>query len=372
VTGSDQGPTESRGLLENGRIYLRPLGLTSTADGTAGPPPEDELPLAGGPFQFTSCEVTHRFGETLLHTVLPAREVVAWSNDEEAPGSSQAALLLDRVTRRRPDFCELSPDRVCIMGVINVTPDSFSDGGDALEPLAAVQKARAMVAAGADMIDVGGESTRPGSDPVPADRQCERVLPVIRALARDGVKVSIDTRSAAVMTEGLQAGAVIVNDVSALSHDEDSLAVVARSGAGVVLMHMQGEPKTMQLDPRYDSAPLDIFDFLEQRIQACLSVGIERYRIAIDPGIGFGKTLDHNIEILHHLALYHGLGCPIVLGVSRKSFVATLSSKEPPKERLGGSLAAALFAVGQGVQILRVHDVAATRQALRVWRALGR
>ncbi len=256
------------------------------------------------------------------------------------------------------------------MGVVNVTPDSFSDGGRFLEPAAAIAHGLELHAEGADILDVGGESTRPGAAPVSAGEEIGRVLPVVEALAASGVLVSIDSRKAAVMRAAVAAGAAMINDVTALRHDPDSLEVAGASGCLVVLMHSQGEPATMQRQPTYLAAPLDVFDHLEQRTLAWTAAGFDRERLLIDPGIGFGKTVAHNVEILSRLGLYLGLGRPIVLGVSRKSFIARLAEEVPSCGRLPGSLAAAVAGVAQGVTVLRVHDVAATRQCLRIWQAL--
>ncbi len=256
------------------------------------------------------------------------------------------------------------------MGVVNVTPDSFSDGGETLETEAAVARGRALIAAGAHMLDIGGESTRPGAAPVPAETELARIIPVVRGLADAGVPLSVDTRKAAVMEAALAAGAAVINDVTALAGDERSLSVAAASGASVVLMHMRGEPATMQDAPRYDDVVEGVFAHLESRVAACEAAGIPRHRIAVDPGIGFGKTVAHNVDLLRRLARFSDLGCPIVIGVSRKSLIAGLSRGEPADARLAGSLAAALAAVEAGARILRVHDVAETAQALAVWRAL--
>ncbi|MGZ9033122.1 MAG: dihydropteroate synthase [Rhodospirillales bacterium] len=268
-------------------------------------------------------------------------------------------------------FVGVSLDRPRVMGVVNVTPDSFSDGGEAFATPAAIERGLAMVRAGADFIDVGGESTRPGAEPVAVDEELRRVVPVVSALSADGVRVSIDTRRSEVMAAALDAGAAIVNDITALSGDARSLPLVAERRAAVVLMHMQGEPRTMQVNPHYEDAPRDIHAWLTARLDACLHAGILRERIALDPGIGFGKTLDHNLQVLAHLALYRPLGCALLIGVSRKSFVARLSGGAPAENRLPGSLAAGLFAVAQGAHILRVHDVEATVQALSVWAAIS-
>ncbi|MSO70507.1 MAG: dihydropteroate synthase [Alphaproteobacteria bacterium] len=258
-----------------------------------------------------------------------------------------------------------------LMGVINVTSDSFSDGGDCATSEAAITHGRVLRAAGAAILDIGGESTRPGAEPVAEDEELRRVLPVVQALAADG-PVSIDTRRAGVMRAARKAGASIVNDITALS-GPGSLAAVAETGASVVLMHMQGEPRTMQREPVYADVVGEVYAFLAGRIDACIEAGISHDRIAIDPGIGFGKTLAHNSELLRRLSVFQGLGCPVVLGVSRKSFIERIAGMAtPPKARLPGSLAAALAGVAAGVKILRVHDVAETKQALAVWRAINR
>ncbi|HJN22512.1 MAG TPA: dihydropteroate synthase [Rhodospirillales bacterium] len=268
-------------------------------------------------------------------------------------------------------FAGLSLARALIMGIINVTPDSFSDGGLTVDPAEAITRGRMLLDDGADILDVGGESTRPGAESVPIEVELERVLPVVRGLQGEGAVVSIDTRKAPVMEAALAAGATIINDVTALTGDRCSLEVVAGSNAAVVLMHMRGNPGTMQDDPRYDDAAKEVFDYLSGRVAACGAAGIEPSRIAVDPGIGFGKTVDHNIGILGRLDLYRELGCALLIGVSRKAFIGRLSKEEPPRQRLAGSLAAALAGVAMGAHILRVHDVAETRQALDVWEAIG-
>lgn len=280
----------------------------------------------------------------------------------EAPARKAAAA--------HPRFAGLVLDRPRLMGVVNVTPDSFSDGGETFGHEAAIRRGLRLAEDGADLIDVGGESTRPGAAPVAPDEELRRVVPVVRALAREGVIVSIDTRCAAVMAAAIDAGARIVNDVSALTHDPAAPALVAAAPVSVVLMHMQGEPRTMQRAPAYADAAAEVAAWLDGRLAACAAAGIARDRIALDPGIGFGKTVAHNVEILARLGIYAKLARPIVIGVSRKSLIARLSRGEPPKERLAGSIAAALFAIERGAHILRVHDVAETRQALAVWRAL--
>ncbi len=257
-----------------------------------------------------------------------------------------------------------------LMGILNVTPDSFSDGGRFLDVAAAVAHAGQMIAGGAGIIDIGGESTRPGAAPVGIDEELARVIPVVTALKDCGAPLSIDTRHSQVMRAALDAGASIINDVSALTADPDSLAVAAGSDARVVLMHAQGDPRTMQDSPRYMDVVAEVYDYLAQRIGACQRAGIDTGRLIVDPGIGFGKTLEHNLTLLRDLRRFHPLGCPILVGASRKSFLSRLSGGASADARLPGSLAAALAAIHQGVHILRVHDVAETRQALAVWQAI--
>jgi len=323
--------------------------------------PASALPLAGGPLGFIGFRAIERNAAAARDDVVL---LPAGLEDPERSGLIQAAC------RARPPFAGLALGEPRIMGIVNVTPDSFSDGGERVDPGRAVEDGLAMQAAGAAIVDVGGESTRPGAAPVPLEEELARTIPVVAGLARQGVTVSIDTRHARVMVGAIEAGAAIVNDVTALGGEPESLALIADSPAAVILMHMRGEPRTMQADPRYADAPLDVYDYLAERVQACEAAGIARARIAVDPGIGFGKTVSHNLEILDRLALYHGIGCALALGVSRKSFIGRLSSGEPPKERLAGSLAAALAGVRRGVQILRVHDVAETAQALALWQAI--
>jgi dihydropteroate synthase len=259
------------------------------------------------------------------------------------------------------------------MGIVNVTPDSFADGGRYLAPDAAIAHALRLEAEGAEILDIGGESTRPGAEPVDAEEEWRRVGPVIEALVpRTQARLSIDTRNAPVMRRAARSGVHLINDVSALSHDPASLEAAAETGLPVVLMHSPNDPRTMQVNPTYADVVLDVCDALEARIEACEGAGIPRSRLIVDPGIGFGKTLTHNLALLGSLSLLHGLGSAVLLGASRKSFIGRLTGTADADDRLPGSLAAALIGAAQGVQILRVHDVAATRQALAVWEGARR
>jgi dihydropteroate synthase len=251
-----------------------------------------------------------------------------------------------------------------VMGIVNVTPDSFSDGGRYLAPDAAIAHGRELLAAGADLLDVGGESTRPGAAAVAASEEKSRVLPVIEALAADGARVSVDTSKPEVAEAALEAGAEIVNDVTALG-DPAMAAVCAKARCGVVLMHMKGTPRTMQDDPTYDDVVAEVREFLAGRLEVAVAAGVDRERIWVDPGIGFGKTVEHNLELIARLELIAGLGRPVVVGASRKRFIGVITGR-PVGERVGGSIAAGVVAAAAGAAVLRVHDVAATVEALRV------
>jgi len=261
-------------------------------------------------------------------------------------------------------------DQPQVMAIVNATPDSFSDGGQFADAAAAAEAGAQMSAEGAAIIDVGGESTRPGARLVWEGDEIERVVPVIRQLAGGGAAVSVDTRKADVMTAAIEAGARMINDVSALTYDDRSAGVVAASGVPVVLMHHKGAPETMQDDPRYDDVLVEVYEWLEERIATAEEAGIKRERILIDPGFGFGKNVAHNLELMNGLALLHSLGCPLVIGASRKRTIGALSGEAPPDRRMAGSIAFALKAVEQGVQVVRVHDVSETVQALRIWRGM--
>jgi dihydropteroate synthase len=358
------------------RLYLRPLGLLPAARAEGWLARGAARLLAGGPFAFTAGELVVRAAGGFARVVAPLAEIVAWAAAAGEGGAAVAARLsLMTAPRALPGSgAAASP---LLMGVVNVTPDSFSDGGAFLEPAAALAQAEQLAGEGAAILDIGAESVRPGAESIALDDERRRIGPVLQAVAaRRGalgaVTLSIDTRKAAVMRLALDAGAGILNDVSALTDDPHSLALAAESKAWVVLMHGLSDAITVAAEERVLGADpmLDLFDCLEARIAVCEAAGIGRERIIVDPGIGFGKSGAETLMILSQIGLLHGLGCPILLGVSRKGLTAALDRRYGPAERLPGSLAAALAAAGQGVQILRVHDVAATRQALDVWRGI--
>lgn len=305
--------------------------------------------LAGGWTGFSSFE--------LLERGAAARVV------QDAPPEVIGAL-----TAPRPPVLGLSMDAPRIMGIVNVTPDSFSDGGRWNED-GGIAHGRALIAEGAHILDIGGESTRPGAAAVPVPEEIARTRPAIGALSREAA-VSVDTRKAEVARAAVAAGAGLVNDVSGFDFDPGMAAAVAETGAAVCLMHARGLPENMQDDPRYGDVLLDVYDALAERIARAEAAGIPRDRIVIDPGIGFGKTLEHNLAILRGISLYHGLGVPVLLGASRKRFVGTLGGTETATQRDPGSLAVTLAAAQQGIQIHRVHDVAGTRQGLALWQAI--
>jgi len=285
------------------------------------------------------------------------------------PGTAAVLLYVALNNWFRPP----DPAPIRIMGVVNITPDSFSDGGSHLDPAHAVERALALAAEGADILDIGGESTRPRSEPVSVEEELRRVVPVITALAkRTSVPISVDTMKSAVARAALDAGASIVNDVSAGLADANMHAVVANRGAGYVAMHMQGDPRTMQTAPHYEDVVAEVTDFLRERCFRALEAGVDRAKLWIDPGIGFGKTLEHNLELLRRLAELRSLGLPILLGVSRKSFIPKITGIETaPEQRIGGTAAAVTLGVLGGAEILRVHDVAIMREAALVARAIG-
>jgi dihydropteroate synthase len=353
------------------QIYLRPAGRITQPPGRINVAPDEVLRLFDrDDAVFAALEVIQRGKGWSDRRLLAMEDARAFLAAQSGPISHRCKTIMDRLTSPRRPVAGLSFDRPRIMGVVNVTPDSFADGGRFLTPDAAVTHALQLEEEGADILDIGGESTRPGADPVSADEELRRVMPVIEGLVgRTRARISIDTRKADVMRRAALAGVHILNDVSALQHDALSMRVAAETRLPVVLMHALGDPRTMQRDPRYDDVLLDVYDALEARVEACARAGIARDRLIVDPGIGFGKTAAHNFELLSGLSLLHGLGVPLMLGASRKSFIGAVAGAVDPSDRLPGSLAAALAGAVQGVQILRVHDVAATRQALTIWEA---
>lgn len=349
--------------------WLRPVGLLTGRAAAQAQAQGLALPLAGGPPAFSMVEILARRDDAVLSALASLPRLRAWASRLQTEKRERIECHLARVSERRPGWAGLTLNRPLTMGIVNATPDSFyagSRGGSE----AAVALGRAMIEAGADIIDIGAESTRPGATPVSEDEELRRLEPVIHGLARGGTAISVDTRHAKVMEAAIAWGARIINDVTALEGD-GSLGFAAQSGAAIILMHMRGEPDTMQREAHYALASLDVADYLAARVAACEAAGIPRHRIVVDPGIGFAKTLEHNLEILARLSLLHALGCGVLIGISRKSSIGRLAGGAPVEERLPGSLAGALAALRQGAQILRVHDVAETKQAVAVWQAIA-
>lgn len=340
------------------RNWVEPLGLLHGRAASLAIAADVALPLAGGPAAFTMVQLIGP-GAPASPLPLPLADV---------PQDWQAQVLA--LTQPVPGFAGLPRPaelgRPLVMGIVNVTPDSFSDGGRHFDARAAIAAGHAMLEAGADILDIGGESTRPGAAPVSVEDEIARVLPVLRELAK-AAPVSIDTRNAATMRAALEAGAEIVNDVTALRHDPDAARLVAEAECGVVLMHMKGtDPRTMQQDIAYEDVVLEVAAFLAERIAFAEAAGIARSRIAVDPGIGFGKRMPQNLALIERLPLLAALRCPVLFGASRKRFIGELSGVERAEDRVAGSIAAAIAAAQRGAAILRVHDVAETVQALAV------
>lgn len=346
------------------RTLIRPTAFVDSPFGHDG----KVARLAGGLNWFAAAELIKLEGQKRTTTELVPVEGIEDRFDEDMAGqwtaltSPRPALQLGERTIRL--------DQPQVMGILNVTPDSFSDGGLFANSNTAAEAGADMARDGAAIVDVGGESTRPGAKTVWEGDEIERIAPVIHQLAAGGTAVSADTRKADVMTAALEAGARMINDVSALTYDDRSAGVIAASSAPVVLMHHQGAPETMQDNPRYDDVLIQVYLWLEERIGAAEAAGVARDKILIDPGFGFGKNVAHNLELMNGLALFHSLGCPVAVGASRKRTIGALSGEAPVERRLGGSIAFAIKAAEQGAQIVRVHDIFETVQALRIWRGL--
>jgi dihydropteroate synthase len=345
-------------------VYLEPVGLLYGAVAQQAVALGAALPLAGNSsIAFAAVRLWEGEPGKISHAIVRLATI-------QAINEPRVQELLDRLSAPRAAIAGVSMADPRIMGIVNVTPDSFSDGGDHLEPEAAIEHARKLIADGADFIDVGAESTRPGSQSVPQEEELQRLLPVLKGLAGVAVPLSADTRKPQVMREVAAAGAAVWNDVSALAYAPESLGVAAELKLPVVLMHAQGNPDKMQDNPLYKDVVIEVYDFLEGRIAAAIDAGLPRELIVADPGIGFGKSLAHNMSLLHSMAIFHGLGVPLLVGASRKSSVQKATGAEGPDECVMGSVAAALDAISQGVQIVRVHDVHETRQALSLWQAI--
>jgi len=352
------------------KIYLRPTGFVENPQRHEG----ECLRLAGTMLWFSQIEYIARDGTSTQRHLVPVREWDAFAAALPQTARARCALLLQRIIALRNALQMgahiIRLDAPQVMAIINTTPDSLSDGGKNLDPEIAAETAAAMLRAGASIIDIGGESTRPNAPLIGEGEELDRVVPLIRKLAKAGAAISIDTRKASVMEGALQAGATMINDISALLYDERALEVARNSNAPVVLMHAPSQGADPHKDGTYDDVVYDVFDWLEQRVSEVEAAGISRDKILVDPGIGFGKSLADNLAIINNLAIYHGLGCALLFGASRKRLIGALSNAEAAKDRLGGSIFLAMNAVEQGAHIVRVHDAVETVQAIQVWRGL--
>ncbi|WP_208350225.1 dihydropteroate synthase [Pseudaestuariivita rosea] len=328
--------------------YYRPIAQTGSKR------PDNAASIAGGWAWFTHAE-------RLIRGEIPSLVSIKDVPDD----------VLRNISRPRAPMAGLDFGNPTLMGILNVTPDSFSDGGQFDTAEIASRHAIKMIENGADIIDIGGESTRPGAAHVDIEEEIRRTQPVIKAIrGQSQVPLSIDTRKADVAKAALDAGATLINDVAAMTFDPKIGAVASAQNTPICLMHAQGDPETMQQAPQYDDVLLDVYDVLQERIEYAEARGVRRDQIIVDPGIGFGKTLEHNLKLLNGLGLFHGLGVPILLGASRKSFIAKLTDAPDPAERLPGTLSTTLYGIAQGVQIHRVHDIKSVKQALIVSQAI--
>lgn len=353
--------------MNNHKIYLEPLGITRglTASG------KYFRKLQNSEAYYSHLKIIKRNSQSVHHEIISVTELDDYFSKINENDKREVQKLIENIERIREPLelkngLKFDFKNPIIQGVLNVTPDSFSDGGEFNEFGSAMDQISAMISDGADIIDIGGESTKPGAKAVTIDEELSRVIPVIKNIKNKKIPISIDSRNIQVMKMAMKSGAHIINDVSALEYDVDSVNIVRGENVPIILMHSQGTPETMQDNPDYQCVYLDIYDYLEERIEHCVKNGISRRNIIVDPGIGFGKTVEHNLQILKHISIFHGLGVPLLIGVSRKSFIGKICNEEIPANRIHGSISAAQHCINRGVHIIRVHDVKETKQAITV------
>ncbi len=353
------------------KIYLRPLSFVDTTVGKKLFKEKKSLKVGGEDVFFTQIEVIF-LSKKITSKLFYVSDFLKFLKSNS---NRRIEYLLKKLTKKRniPDLLKskLKNKQFLIFGILNITPDSFSDGNDFFKFEDSVIQAKKLCDEGADFIDIGGESTRPGAKLVKKNDEILRILPIIQELSINKTAISLDTRNSETMKLGILSGVSIINDVSALNNDKNSINIIKENNVPIILMHMPGNPKTMMKKNIYKNVVLDVFDFLDERIKFCESMGIKRENIIIDPGIGFGKDSEQNISLLNNISIFHALGCLIMLGVSRKRFISSLVDSQKPKDRLPGSISAALYGLNHGVQIFRVHDVKETKQALGMWSKLG-
>ena len=352
--------------LRAGHFYLRPLRIIHGEAAEKALSVGQGLPIAGSA-AFTSCQIIIRNKGEIQAEEVTVEAFYSWQREFGLKEESKLQVLLRRLGRQRGPVAGSTLSDPVIMGVVNATPDSFSECGEQKTAEQAITCGRELFAAGAELIDVGGESTRPGAHHISAEVEQKRIIPVVRGLVADGIPVSVDTYHPETMLAATENGALIINDVTALTGYADSAKVAASTGAAVILVH-SAKSKIVEHCRAGGHIAVDVYDYLEDQIEAACASGVKRSKIMVDPGLGFGKTSSENFKVLNWLSLYHGLGCPVMVGASRK--FGRLAVGEPPRMRLAGSVTAAVHAVSQGVQLIRAHDVAETVQALGVWRAI--
>ena len=357
--------------INTDKIYVQPLGLVR------GPIHCDRVfkNLTGGNIYFAAVRIISRTKQGLEEKIVSIVDLDNFFKKKSTTVAEKIKTILNNIESPRGALMlnngsVIGWKKPVIQGVLNVTPDSFSDGGQYSDIELARPHAHEMISAGADIIDIGGETTKPGAQSVSIKSEKDRVLPVIKNLATLNFPLSIDSRNAEVMNDAIQNGAHIINDISALGHDLKSIGVVKKEDVPIILMHAQGAPEIMQNNPQYSHILLDIYDYLESRIKMCIDAGIDKNKIIADPGIGFGKNLKHNMNLIRSVSIFHTLGFPILLGLSRKRFIKDLSGKNDSKERLGGTVASSMYAIMQGVQVLRIHDVNELRQSIKIFNCL--
>ncbi|PPR78952.1 MAG: Dihydropteroate synthase [Alphaproteobacteria bacterium MarineAlpha2_Bin1] len=343
-------------ILPNDNIYLAPQGFNLGQS--------NALTLGSSELNFKIFKIFIRRNLKTFSFDLPFENLLDWAKENKRSEEIEEKIHL--ILSKRMSLHGISFNSPSVMGVVNVTPDSFSDGGEFYLHKNAISHGENLVKHGASIIDIGGQSTRPGSESISNYEESRRIISVIDKLSKKNL-ISVDTNKSQIMREAIMAGAKIINDISSLTNDKDSVKEIRSTPCGLILMHSQGIPKNMQENPKYNDVILDIFDYFEERIKFCEKHGIDRSRLIIDPGIGFGKTDYHLRRIMKYISIFHSLGCPILLGYSRKSFIARWSKLENEKDRLGGSIASVLWSLSQGIQMYRVHDVKETLQAISIW-----
>ena len=346
------------------KVYVRPLEFSYGSDAKHLVKSKIAKKLCGREdISFSAVEVILR-GKKIKKQTIKINNLNKFKN---LKSNNLKQLISNLVTKRKP-YLGLSLNKPKLCGILNITPDSFSDGGKYYKQNSAIKHAQKLLNDGADIIDIGGESTRPGAEFVSIEEEKKRILNVIKNLKK--FKVSADTRKAEIMIDSIKNGAKIINDVSALEFDKNSINVIIKFKPNVILNHSKGTPQTMQKSPKYKNVVLDIYDFLENKINLLIKLGLKKDKIIIDPGIGFGKNLNHNLKLMSNIGIFHALGCPIMLGSSRKSFIAKIMKTKVTKDRIGGTIASVLIGANQGVQFFRVHDIAATKEALGINKSL--